>query len=320
MSECFTMDQAPERRLPDRWRWVVSKSYYQVDIKNLDASSFQGKIRRAVVGNMDVTAYQSSRHGLSRTSRHIAADCDDHIVFVLQTRGAFEFCQRDRRGTVAAGSSVLLTSIEPYETMCTDGYENVSFQVPREMLASRVSNIEDLCARTLDLDSTTYWFLHDALHSLLDRQPSAEPCGIMEHKIAASLVDVCATAIQSNFGASAVHEGSEHSQNVRRRILTYILDRISDPALNLEVIASENGISVSYLHKLFKSSGCSVNRWIVLKRLEQCYEKLSNPLYDHQSISQIAFDSGFVNMSHFSTRFRDHFAVSPRELRSNANS
>lgn len=319
MSECFTMDQAPERRLPDRWRWVVSKSYYQVDIKHLDASSFQGRIRRAAVGNMDVTAYQSARHGLSRTSRHIAADCDDYIVFVLQTRGAFEYSQLRRQGIVAAGESVILTSVEPYETLCTEGYENVSFRVPREMLASRVSNMEDLCARTLDLDSTTYWFLHDALRSLLDRRPSSDASEIMEHKIADSLVDVCATAIQRSFGAGEVQGGSEHCQNVRRRILTFILDRLSDPALNPEVIASENGISVSYLHKLFKSSGCSVSRWIVLKRLEQCYEKLSNPLYDHKSISQIAFDTGFVNTSHFSTRFRDHFGVSPRELRATVN-
>jgi len=85
---------------------------------------------------------------------------------------------------------------------------------------------------------------------------------------------------------------------------------VGDPTL-----AAANGISSSYLYKLFKPTGQSVGEWIIRRRLDLCRDRLCDQQYQDQSITEIAFDLGFNNLSHFSTRFRQAFGCSPREFR-----
>jgi AraC-like DNA-binding protein len=50
-------------------------------------------------------------------------------------------------------------------------------------------------------------------------------------------------------------------------------------------------------------------------RLVACHRALSDPLYDGISVSQIAFNWGFNDLSHFTKAFRARFDIPPGHLR-----
>jgi len=99
---------------------------------------------------------------------------------------------------------------------------------------------------------------------------------------------------------------------------SYIESRLGDPDLSPEVIAKDNGISVRYLHYLFKGTGKSVSEWVRERRLEKCHQKLTSTKFDDDSITHIALSLGFNSSSHFARLFKQKFGMPPRHIRQNA--
>ncbi|WP_371688451.1 helix-turn-helix domain-containing protein [Ruegeria sp. EL01] len=92
-----------------------------------------------------------------------------------------------------------------------------------------------------------------------------------------------------------------------------ILENLADPDLSSTDIAQLNSISIQYLHKLFSTLGLSVSRWIRKQRLNRCRTALLSGSRQ-KSITEIAFDWGFNDASHFSRIFRAEFGTTPRSL------
>lgn len=84
--------------------------------------------------------------------------------------------------------------------------------------------------------------------------------------------------------------------------------------LPLEAYARLSGMSLAKFKRDFRDEfGMSPGRWLKEERLKHAHLMLSQP---YRSISEIAFDCGFENLSHFSRVFRERFGFSPSEVRS----
>jgi AraC-like DNA-binding protein len=133
-------------------------------------------------------------------------------------------------------------------------------------------------------------------------------------KIASELTDLLAVYID----VETEHKSSYKniSKNFRlQSVKSYIDSRLDDPDLTPANIAKANGISLRYLHYLFKSSGTSVSEWVREQRLNKCHQKLISDKYENDSITNIAFSMGFNSSSHFSRLFKEKFGMAPRKLR-----
>ena len=100
-----------------------------------------------------------------------------------------------------------------------------------------------------------------------------------------------------------------------RSVKAYIDAHLSDPTLSLVTIAKKNGISLRYLHQLFRLTDMSASEWMRLRRLQRCYDLLASPRHATQSITEIAYSIGFSSSSHFSNLFRAQFGVRPSDIR-----
>jgi AraC-like DNA-binding protein len=105
-------------------------------------------------------------------------------------------------------------------------------------------------------------------------------------------------------------------QRVRlRAVKAWIEEHLTDPDLSLEKIAKNSGISLRYLHYLFRLTDMSASEWIWDRRLQRCYDVLRRPELQALSVTEVAYQLGFNSPSHFSTAFRRKFGVSPSDLR-----
>ncbi|MBI2969720.1 MAG: helix-turn-helix domain-containing protein [Gammaproteobacteria bacterium] len=98
-------------------------------------------------------------------------------------------------------------------------------------------------------------------------------------------------------------------------IKQYIIANIRDPSLSPTMIAKAGGMSSRYLHWLFHSANDTVKQFVFRQRLDFCVRDLLNPRMRHRKISDIALSWGFQDATHFSKRFKQQYAMSPREFR-----
>ena len=105
---------------------------------------------------------------------------------------------------------------------------------------------------------------------------------------------------------------SETVQNTVTRALKYIENKFGTLE-NLQEIASELRVSLSYLEASFrKSTGISLMQYVIKTRINYAAKLL---LENKKSITEIAFICGFNSATHFSNTFKKHTGVSPRAYR-----
>jgi YesN/AraC family two-component response regulator len=100
-------------------------------------------------------------------------------------------------------------------------------------------------------------------------------------------------------------------QKFLQRILTTIMEHISDPQFKLEKLAKEIGMSRMTMHRKIQGIfGQSPGSFVRTIRLKCGAELLKNR---SDNISQIAYEVGFESPSNFSSGFRRQFGMSPSE-------
>lgn len=96
-----------------------------------------------------------------------------------------------------------------------------------------------------------------------------------------------------------------------------MLDRVWDPALNVNAVASRQGVTPRYVQYLFESDGTTFTEFLRDNRLALAFRRLDEGA-TAAGIAQIAFDSGFADLSNFNRAFRRRYGVTPSEVRAEA--
>jgi AraC-like DNA-binding protein len=90
----------------------------------------------------------------------------------------------------------------------------------------------------------------------------------------------------------------------RGAVLREIEQRSVDPNLSAASVAALLGITPRYVHLLLKETGRTFSRHVQDKRLERALMLLGDPQWQGRKIADVAGESGFSDLSHFSRAFR----------------
>lgn len=90
------------------------------------------------------------------------------------------------------------------------------------------------------------------------------------------------------------------------------MEKNFDRGLNIEDYAYLTGRSLSTFHRDFKRQfGVAPKKWLISKRMEKAKSLLKS---DDISVTQLALESGYENVSHFIKAFRREFGISPKQF------
>ncbi|MDO8981429.1 MAG: helix-turn-helix transcriptional regulator [Afipia sp.] len=98
-------------------------------------------------------------------------------------------------------------------------------------------------------------------------------------------------------------------------IKAFILARIENPSLCLADVAAQQGISSSYVRKLFAAEGAKFATYVLDIRIEKVLQMLTDPDSRDRSIGAIALRCGFNDISYFNRVFRKRYGCTPSDLR-----
>jgi AraC-like DNA-binding protein len=303
--------------LPERDRFPafcegMFRTVVGADIVRLGSAPFHGTIAMRQAGDVRIANLAATSSDIVRDAGR-TQDGDDDIVVLLWQRGIAEAFQGSQQNQLTPFEAVVFDNAKAAKVCIPDSAHFLALSIPREKFG--VGPVADRIAGTKLRNELSLRLLHGYLQGTraqsLDGHPAAELLG--NH-----LVDLVALAIGAK---GEVHEIAEQ-RGVRAARLVAILRMISqqfdNPGLSAATIATQLGVTPRYVHRLLEATGSSFAEHLLDRRLEQAAALLRDPRRQDRKITDIAHDTGFVDLSHFNRTFRRHFGDTPSGIRDSA--
>lgn len=240
------------------------------------------------------------------------ADGEDTVCLMMKTGGHMKLTQGRQEGVPDAGDGVLLVYREPAHLQFVDA-TYVSVRVPFAAISTLSRNAGAAAGRRIPRDTEALTLLRNYVTNLPDR--IADPQ--LGRLSATHVYDLIALAI------GATNDGRDIAQTrgVRAARLEAIkADVIANVTLDLERIARRQGISPRYIQMLFEGSGTTFSEFLVERRLDVARTMLSSPRYETWSVTAIALEAGFGDISYFNRSFKRRYLMTPSDMRARARS
>jgi AraC-like DNA-binding protein len=309
-----TEDLPPPERIPFVKESVGRKSI-GLDIEPLPGQPFRMDAVQRVLPGLFVGSAVNSGIRMERT-RRLVADGDDNLVLSIIVAGAETFSQLGRNVTVADGEAVLLSNADTYEAVCPTGKRFLGVSLPRMTLAGLAPNLEDRLARTIPRDNPALRLLTSYLDWLRDNDALAMP--ELRRLAVTHVYDLVALVTGPSRDAAAFTMDRGLRAARLRAIKADIAAHLGDGSLSVGAVAARQQVTPRYVQMLFETEGVTFSQHVLGQRLARAHEMLSEPACAALTITVIAGEAGFGDLSHFSRAFRRAYGASPSELRAAA--
>lgn len=249
-------------------------------------------------------------------NRHTPAMIDNDDVILVHTvagRGALH--QFGRTAELGAGEAAFTSN---GEVGVFDGHlpsRLLNFRFSRAMLAESCVDLESALVRPIPREAPALRLLTHYAGIMGDGQALAAPelaaavVGHM-HALAALLLGPRRTAAEGS--------GRQAVRAARLRAIKDDIEReLAAPGLTAAAMAVRHGISERTLRDLFRDAQTTFTNHVLERRLARAYRRLDDPA-DTRTISAIAFDCGFGDLSYFNHSFRRRFGAIPSDVRAAA--
>jgi len=301
----------------ESWNQAVCQAFSPVDCEMAGklSSDFGGYLETSSLETMHLAQVQSAPLNVYRRKTHIGKVSDDFYLVKFQIEGAGIFSQRGREANLLPGDFVLASATEPYELQFPAHYGQAILAIPHHVLQAQLRDPEQYLGQRMAANQGSNGLLSQFVFSLLKRIDDFDPA--LLQRLEANILDLLVTSLSFNTPQSQRLDRSPRVEYIYR-VKNFIYKHLKDPQLSPDMIAQAQGISTRYLHMLFKPEDTSVGRYIQLQRLEGCRNCLENPEMNAFTATEIAFQWGFNDASHFGRCFKAQFGISPSQHRKNA--
>jgi AraC-like DNA-binding protein len=279
-------------------------------------------LRRQAHFSISATAYRDSGYLLSRvitvggrtqlirTAADVAADGRDEYGVMIPRIGSHDFVNRGEQVECKPGTATLVACHAPFiHTKLGDSHDSVYLNMPREFVEQRLIGAKRTFPRIQSVVQGLWLLARDTLFSL-HREAAA-----LEKEQFRAAVRIAAELVLLALGGEA--DAQSNVSSIRAGALArakYIIARgLSDPDLTLVAVAAESGISLRYLHSLFRNEPWSAHQYLKLQRLGRARQLLNLADPRITTVTDVATACGYSNLSQFSTAFRREFGISPKD-------
>jgi len=240
-------------------------------------------------------------------------DGNDDFSIHMNLSGRSMVVARGNEITLRDGDAVLLNYAESRTITRSEFVDYRIARVPRNLLKPLVCNIDDAVARRIPSGSGALSLLTNYVGALIDDPVLTAPD--LRRLIVTQLCDLIAITIGATREAAAVAEGRGVRAARLRAVKDDIETHLADDGLSAAAVAKRQGISESYVRKLFEAEGTSFSEFMLSRRLARAFAMLRDRRWANRSIATVSFEAGFSDLSYFNRTFRRCYGATPSEVR-----
>ena len=296
----------------ESWRALL-RSNCGRDIEVTAPDAFAGWMRPFNAYGLDATSVKirwgsadagHSDHRVEGSYRDVRCDDADHYLVLFQVAGQTAMTQTDQAAQLAVGDIALIDAARPATYLSRfRSPQWLTLRLPRKSVRSHFGFEPH---GGLSRQGTRASRLLFDLIQNADMETASSSADIYMQFAVYDLVGAL-------FALTDPQPVSRSADKLFARICGVVKDSLADPDFGPAQVASETGISLRYVHKLFTERGTTCGEFIYSHRLDHAAHLLHRRalMGTGQPLSEIAYACGFRDYAHFARRFRKRFGYSP---------
>jgi len=306
-------NDVPSQEREAFWCDAVCQEYVKLDCNINAQRPFSGAVRGGVgLSKLRFSEVLADPQEVRRDKHLISQSTEEDflISFQLSQEGCVR--QNGREAHLKQGNFALYDSTEPYTLSFNKPFHQLIIQMPKDVLRQHLLEPERYTAVCIDGQQGIGAVLSNFILSLAQELNTVpDVCD----ELSDNLLNMIAMAYSSSVRVKSVVDSQQLQDTLRKKILRFIDNNLSEPELNNQKIADAQGISLRYLQKLFEGQEYSLHQIVLDKRLQKAQTLLLDKQGSVSNLEQLAYSCGFNSYAHFSRSFKKHFGLSPSELK-----
>ena len=304
-----TEAEVPHRRA-ELAREVFGRQILRMDVLALPDHELEVDLRLHAMPGLRIGEGYANGASTPRT-KSMLSDGNDDLFISMLSGGTILTEQRGRQVVLKAGSFHVTSNAEP---VSFTHYENQAFalSVPRKAIAALVCDLDDRIAAPMPPRPQGLELLRGYVRTLttssLATFDASETAVTHVHDLIALIIGA------TRDGAEVVHGRGLKAARLMA-IKAYVEKHLGSGSLSASGVATAHQITERYLQRLFEAEGTPFVTYVLNQRLLRAHRRLGDTASRAQTISAIAYESGFSDISHFNHMFRRRYGATPSDVR-----
>jgi AraC-like DNA-binding protein len=237
------------------------------------------------------------------------------LFFGINAAGDSLARQQRREIAIGAGDAVVIDPGGGAFTVLRPGLcRLIGVRVPRRAVPSAVGGTGQPPLRLVPAGTAALQLLTRYLGSVLAGPPP--PAGQLTDAVVAHLTELIELSLLAP-GSGALPARNPGVRAARLAAIKADIGRhLTDSSLSVAALAARHGITPRYLHMLFEDDAMTYSQYVLDQRLALAHRRLRSPRLAGRTVSSIAHEAGFGDLSYFNRTFRRRYGVTPSGARS----
>ncbi|QEW04529.1 AraC family transcriptional regulator [Microbacterium lushaniae] len=278
------------------------------------ADNFEGAVTRRVIDDRSIAILRvrAHPHAIVRSADQVRAGGEDVVLAVVQLSGSSRLTTESGTRTLRPGDHLVSSWGVPSSWEFDAEFALFVARLPRDDLRAALARPGVPFGEPLASREGVGPVLLAFVRAL------ARDMNLLRGPTAPLVVRCLVGMFEASLLAAAPPVSPGGLTDVYSRAVGRIEDRIADPHLGVDALASALSVSRRQLQAAFTAHGTSVTQWVRTRRLERARAALARTSASERGVAQIAAEHGFRHPAHFSRLFRVAFGMSPTQWRSQA--
>jgi len=314
MVQRFSTRMLPLRDRLDGWRQMMSRKLICAEVDRLSDGSFRADASLRIFEEIRFGMGYLDAH-IARRGKNVTANDNDDFLLVVNPDSTLQVEHRGRQFELGPGDAVLLDCAEPSAFIRPSAGRLRCVRLARAPVRQS-SRAEDRSARLISHHSAYLGFLMGYLDAV-DRHECYESAELRK-RITSHVFDLTALLLDARGDArDTARQGGLRAARLRA-LKDDLMNNLGQADLSAEILAARHGISTHTLQRLFEQDGMTFTQYLLAMRLERAFRLLGEEAQNGRTVSGLAIDCGFNDVSHFNHRFRARYGASPSDVRRTA--
>lgn len=306
-------DALPERDRLAFWREQFGRNVARYDFEPLESSRIYGRVTARATPGFQLISIDHSAMRVLRTPELLTDGNDDLVLQITMTGNIC--AQLGREIKVDPGDAVLCSNADAGTFVSPSADSRCKLlTLSRRNLRPMLRDFDTAMVRPVSAASPALKLLKSYIGIFGDDALTPE----LEQTAVSHVYDLVAIMLSAQVDVARMAEGGGQRAARLRSAKAYVMKHLRNERLSPAAVAANLGVTPRYIHMLFEGEGVSFGKFVVEQRLALAYRLFVDPRCAGLSISAIAFDTGFGDLSGFNRNFRRRFGCTPSDLRNAA--
>ncbi|CAA2139004.1 AraC family transcriptional regulator [Hyphomicrobium sp. ghe19] len=298
----------------ERWIDSLASSYVRLRADAKPNVPFRGQLEIMQLEATAVGRIRGTVQTIARTEADVAAENTDNAVLLLNTGKEQMLVEQKNKSIVCTpGEAVLIEQCAP--SLIAAGANQfcnfVAVQMPRQHLGRHARRIEDRFL--IPISGSALALTRAYVDTLLDNSNSLQ--GDVVRFAPSHMAELIAAAAAPGTMCEDGSAANSRALVRLRAIKADIRDNIGAKDLSIAAIAVRHRLNARYVQRLFEAEATTFSEFTLTERLMRAHKLLVEAPYQHLKVSEIAYSSGFSDLSYFNRAFRRRFGKTPSDVR-----